>query len=845
MPTKYQTNFNELTQKCPSDYYERLRTPGCLLTNKPFEPMRKGKAVTTTVNNIASAPTQSVNNTTLYVPPTIEESNFQDYLATNSLLEPNSSIPQVFDYIFDEAKLYSGSSGVVNTTKRIMKTYHEQLNKENPKMTTHDRIMAEMAAGAYIHNDQQLDNYINETSNIKEAGYTLDKELTAKSKGLMLVFVKDGKPTIAFRGTEVWIGQDGLSNFTNATGITRVSQAVTRATGMSNPVLKDQATIDSLMNELYEKYQQVPEDFTGHSLGGARAKLARLFFRKNYKSEFTSMSEHKVTGFMAAPGGGSKIHADDGAYKLYATEAFDPVALVDRLQMAITGTKGVVNVFGSTHGYGILGSHNVENVTGNVRISDAKPGAAAVEKVPLEDTLELKKGVFTEKFEASAKATLKELPRQGTGFATSVLAGGITKTMGLESGSQTEILATSSVNTALDSAVVGAAQGTKAVMSGVAMSRAASLALSTSATAAAEMALPMLAAYEAATTVGQLVDRATGNWTDRGAAGALSGGAAGASGALAALGTSTAIGTGVNLFNAARTAASGYSLLAAGEETAAELALVPIPGFRLVAGAVAIGTLVGVGFGWLFHSEDTEEEKQQKALEQQHAIESKFNEIKDKFNKAYSNHPLNLDSLQASLLDPTSVLTQQEVEFMNNYSDGKFFESYTTNITQIHQDERRAQQFITSINERRAMDPFFKESRLSAGEMEYLHARRPEFLQEIRSTYETNMENATKEARNLGIPVEEMIDLIGSHARDGLTDPQYSISDDEYLQRLDTYAADAMHLTPQQVNDLRNAEDDDSRDEMYNTFVEERATTAGFETAQEYLDSFDDENNND
>ena len=45
-----------------------------------------------------------------------------------------------------------------------------------------------------------------------------------QSNGLMLVFEKEGKPTIAFRGTEKWIGQDGLSNFTNATGITRAGQ---------------------------------------------------------------------------------------------------------------------------------------------------------------------------------------------------------------------------------------------------------------------------------------------------------------------------------------------------------------------------------------------------------------------------------------------------------------------------------------------------------------------------------------------------------------------------------------------------------------------------------------------
>ena len=118
-------------------------------------------------------------------------------------------------------------------------------------MSIHDRIMAEMAAAAYIHNDQQLDTFVNETSHIAESGYTLNKDMTAKSKGLMLVFEKEGKPTLAFRGTEKWVGQDGVSNFTNATGITRAGQALQRATGASNPLTSDQNTIDNLMADVY------------------------------------------------------------------------------------------------------------------------------------------------------------------------------------------------------------------------------------------------------------------------------------------------------------------------------------------------------------------------------------------------------------------------------------------------------------------------------------------------------------------------------------------------------------------------------------------------------------------
>ena len=79
----------------------------------------------------------------------------------------------------------------------------------------------------------------------------------------MLVFEKEGKPTIApfaKNGKMDWSGRD-ISNFTNA--ITRGGQAFQRATGAYNPLTSDQNSIDQLMGEVYEQYGQVPEDFTG------------------------------------------------------------------------------------------------------------------------------------------------------------------------------------------------------------------------------------------------------------------------------------------------------------------------------------------------------------------------------------------------------------------------------------------------------------------------------------------------------------------------------------------------------------------------------------------------------
>ena len=835
MPVNFQANFSELNRKCPDNYYEKMRTPGCLLGAKPFTPFAKGPPVITPV--ITPPATTSFSPQPTAKP--IATFNTPSFSTQNILASIVSASPN--DESSQDITLYSGRGNAANSVKNIMESYHNQMKQENPTMSIHDRIMAEMAAAAYIHNDQQLDTFVNETSHIAESGYTLNKEMTAKSRGLMLVFEKEGKPTLAFRGTEKWVGQDGVSNFTNATGITRAGQALRKATGASNPLTSDQNTIDNLMADVYAEYNQVPEDFTGHSLGGARAKLARLWFRNNYRQEFTNISEHKVTGFMPAPGGGSKIHADDGAYKVWATEFFDPVALVDRIQMTVTGQRDVVNIVRSTKGYGILGSHNVENMTGGVSIADAEPGTAPTTRQPIGDNLEMRPGLITERVTAGTRAFLKEAPGQASSLVTGLAAGAITRSIGLAPDSQTGLITTSALNTTLDAAVAGSAAGmstTAASMIGgatarVALSEGAAAALGASASAASTLALPTLAAYEAANSVGQAIDRATAGWRDQGAAHALSGGLAGTTAAVTGLTANMATGTAVNVFRAVRTARAGYSAvavaaegagaLAAGEETAAYLALVPIPGFRLLAGAVAIGTLLGVGLGWLFGPHDSPEEQQRKASEHQHEIEAKFDEIQNKFETSYSHHNLDLDSLQGSLLDPESVLSPEEVAFMNAHSSNEFFQSYHQNVSHAWETERRARDIMTSLNRRRSMNPFFGIDQLSGGEQVFLHQRHHEdVLHQIQSSYDANMAVVTDQAERLNVPVQQLIKLYGDHHR-GFTGgrARTPFTDEDFTNQIDTLEANALSISLEEYQSLK-ATDEASREDAYNSLLQQQ-----------------------
>ena len=73
------------------------------------------------------------------------------------------------------------------------------------------------------------------------------------SEGLMVVYVRDGKATYSFRGTEEWIGPDGLANVTNPSGFNILAQALNEATGVDfRP--EQQRTIERVLAAGVEEY---------------------------------------------------------------------------------------------------------------------------------------------------------------------------------------------------------------------------------------------------------------------------------------------------------------------------------------------------------------------------------------------------------------------------------------------------------------------------------------------------------------------------------------------------------------------------------------------------------------
>ncbi len=335
MPINHRTNFEK--KKCPDTAEARRRIPGCALPqDKPFDPQSRHPPKPKPKPDIPVFPIPDKPDIPVFPIPG----------------KPDVPVFPIPDKPDDPIR--------VRVSPAAMKTFLDEFKnlyeKENPILTPEDRVAAEMAAGSYIHNYEQLNIYVNEVSHIGAAGYTIDKELTDMSDGLIVVYERNGKATYSFRGTEEWIGPDGLANLTNPTGFNLFSQALRKSTGVDlRP--DQQKTIEKTLEAGVKKYG-TPEAYNGHSRGGAEAKIARLRYGGG-----------TATVFDTSPGGRA-VQQNEGVRE-WASET-DVVSALDRAKLAATG-RGDSNVVRSTTGYDPLGSHDINTfIPEEFRVEHAK-----------------------------------------------------------------------------------------------------------------------------------------------------------------------------------------------------------------------------------------------------------------------------------------------------------------------------------------------------------------------------------------------------------------------------------------------------------------------------------------
>ena len=589
MPIKHKAVF---TKKCPDDPIARRRIPGCSVGNeKPFTPQTRYPP---------KPPPHKVDPIPVDPPP----------------VDP---IPPFTPGILpDTPNKVPGSS--LNYVRTDLKKFFDKA----PVMTPEDRIAAEMSAASYIHDRTKLNQFI-EDSNISNAGWKLNETLTNASregpqnKELMNVYERvtsNGKLEYAtvYRGTEDWIGNDGIENATNT-----LQQIVKKTTGRDVPTTQ-QADIIKKVEDLAHNYYSnknneitIPKVSAGHSRGGAQVKLGRQRLIQMYGKSFVDTYGGEYTVFDPAPGGG--VFSQGSNIRTIATET-DVVSGIDRIINTVTRNTKNTLIAKSETGYGPIGSHlldtfvpNLPQLTetdnDNLNLNE-NPEGSAIEGIEMRDTGSAEpnlhstthlldelindedyrpfenqnpEGSGTEGIQMTGEANVANdidtnlnlslpepltLSKPTPGFTTGV-ADVITSTpQSLLTGYiSSEITKKVDPKGALGHegdllATAGTNVGLDSVLFG----------------AGADAILPVVGAYEGADKAGRLTDKITSSWDDRTAAAMVTGAASGAgaaAGGLAAYGVSSAVVSGASAAASMYTAYTSTAVTAEAASSAVEL----------------------------------------------------------------------------------------------------------------------------------------------------------------------------------------------------------------------------------------------------------------------------------
>ena len=438
----------------------------------------------------------------------------------------------------------------------------------------------------------------------------------------------------------------------------------------------------------------------------------------------------------------------------------------------------------------------------------------------------------------------------GTGFAAHDIMQNLDPTQAL--GPQGDLVAEAAFNTAIDSAVAGAGTTALNLVRGQGLRASAFRGASKFARSVPEMALPMLAGYEVASYIGNVMGSATQDWEDRGAAGAVSGGVTGAAGAAAGVATfgvqNTAFNTALTAMTAYRTANAGrYALLAAegaeaasglaaGEEVAGEVALLPIPGARVVAGAIAVGTLIGAGLGWLFSHHDTEEEHRQKELDNEAEIRQHFENLTHRYTVMQQHfQAIRPDaSVESQVANPRQILTESEIEFINALSP-TFFDVTAQNTRNIIQSQIDKVHLLRRVNEIRTnIGGLAQMSDLSDADRDLLLASKDPQINAYMAQWNTQLNENTlsvrKTSAELNVPEEELRLHYQRLAAGEISQAEFDI----YIEGI---RADQMNLEVADYQLMSQIQDPTEREAFYNRTLSRYAHSQGFFNADDYLQS--------
>ena len=229
MPINHRVHFNK---QCSDDPAARLRTPGCAVREKPFQPHSR------TSNEVDVTPQDDNVNLTYkskFSPKPVIETDRSD---TDSDTDDSVMSNQ------DQKQMY------IHRMKTNLKANTESLSVEERAKAQMIRASTTAYKKGFDLAQEQLDSSLEEATR----GWKIDRELSTKEG---LVLTKGNQIRVAYRGTDVKNIHDLATDAAAFAGVEQVAPQMQSSKAQ--------------IEDIQRKYNRLPDELLGYSKGGAHA----------------------------------------------------------------------------------------------------------------------------------------------------------------------------------------------------------------------------------------------------------------------------------------------------------------------------------------------------------------------------------------------------------------------------------------------------------------------------------------------------------------------------------------------------------------------------------------------
>ena len=245
MPINHRVHF---TKQCSDDPAARLRTPGCAVREKPFQPHSR---TSNEVHENLTPQDDNVNLVSKFSPkPVIETDNKNENENENENKNDDSDTDTDNSAMSNQNQKKIKMKMYIHRMKTNLKANTESLSVEERAKAQMTRASTTAYKKGFDLAQEQLDSSLEESTR----GWKIDQELSTKEG---LVLTKGNQIRVAYRGTDLKNIHDLATDAAAFAGVEQVAPQMRSSKAQ--------------IEDIQRKYNRLPDELLGYSKGGAHA----------------------------------------------------------------------------------------------------------------------------------------------------------------------------------------------------------------------------------------------------------------------------------------------------------------------------------------------------------------------------------------------------------------------------------------------------------------------------------------------------------------------------------------------------------------------------------------------